>query len=98
MAKKPVESPWSSEWIRKLFDGESSAHSKSTSLIIPKQGPTDEDSLIKLVDEALSFKTSVAPDLRIDDRDLKEAPNFHAFCMAPHGLGMKPYARQAYLE
>ena len=97
MAKKPVESPWSSEWIRKLFDGESSAHSKSTSLIIPKQGPTDEDSLIKLVDEALSFKTSVAPDLRIDDRDLKEAPNFHAFCMAPHGLGMKPYARQAYL-
>lgn len=96
MAKKPLD--LSSAWIHSLFDSENplslSPQSSSIALI---PGPTTETDLIKLVNEALSFKTSVAPDLKIDDRDLKEAPNFHAFCMSPHGLGMKPFARQSYI-
>lgn len=54
----------------------------------------DEDNFQRKLAAALSPANSIPPDLKIDDRDLKEYPNFFEFCMDPQGLDQAPLARQ----
>lgn len=50
--------------------------------------------LANMLDEILKSGARVAPDMRIDDRDMKEFPNFFSFAMSPKGMNQKPFARQ----
>lgn len=36
----------------------------------------------------------VPPDLRVDDRDIKEHPNFYSWCFGSEGVGVSPFSRQ----
>lgn len=53
-----------------------------------------EQSFQTRMNDALSPNNAITPDLKIDDRDLKEYPNFYEFCMDPQGLDQPPLARQ----
>jgi DNA primase large subunit len=54
----------------------------------------EEASFMKKMEEAMSPRNAITPDLKIDDRDLKEYPNFFEFCLDPKGLDQAPLARQ----
>ena len=51
----------------------------------------------RIVAEVLSSGARVAPDLRIDDRDLKEFPNFYEWCFSKDGGNQAPFAKQLAL-
>lgn len=53
--------------------------------------------MITMLDQAMSSANAISPDLRIDDRDLKEYPNFWSFCCDPKGLNQPPFAKQLVL-
>lgn len=50
--------------------------------------------LVKMLDQAFASHNKVPPDIRIDDRDVPEFPNFFEFCMSKDGLDTPPFARQ----
>ena len=53
-----------------------------------------ERRLQDLIGDAMSPQKVVPPDLKIDDRDLPEAPNFYTWCMDHRFLNYAPYAKQ----
>lgn len=55
-------------------------------------GPETELDLGRMMRRVLKGKA--LPDYRVDDRDLKEFPNFWSFCIAREGLNTRPFARQ----
>lgn len=56
-----------------------------------------QNGLYDLVLDSLKNESPVARDLRVDDGDLKEAPNYYAFMMEkPWSWGIKPFARQLW--
>ncbi len=63
----------------------------------------DEDrevNLLSMIDDVLEDASGsgiVPPDIRVDDRDLKEFPNFYAWSTAPKGSGVTPFARQLWI-
>lgn len=57
----------------------------------------DEMDLAAYVKEVLSTPTGIPRDMKVDDRDLKDYPNFYRFCVSAKGLNIKPFARQALL-
>lgn len=64
--------------------------------IVSDWGKAELD-LVDMVSSILSSDTSIPRDLRVDDRDIKEFPNFYEFCTSPKGAGIIPFARQAYV-
>ena len=52
------------------------------------------DSLMSRMESAMSPKNAIAPDLRIDDRDLPQALNFWDFCHNPKFADQDPLPRQ----
>lgn len=52
-----------------------------------------ESNLENMIVEGLGF-SHLPKDLRVDDRDLPEYPNFYSFCISPQGLNLKPFPRQ----
>lgn len=51
----------------------------------------------RIVAEVLNSGARVAPDMRIDDRDLKEFPNFYEWCFSKDGGNQAPFAKQLAL-
>ena len=51
----------------------------------------------RIVADVLNSGARVAPDLRIDDRDLKEFPNFYEWCFSKDGGNQAPFAKQLAL-
>lgn len=56
-----------------------------------------ELNLIELLDNLFDPNTKVMYDLRVDDRDFKEAPNLHTFCTSPKGLNVPLWPRQTWM-
>jgi hypothetical protein len=54
----------------------------------------EEDRFSQMLNQMLKSETGIAPDLRVDDRDLKTAPNFFTWCTGKDYLGMNPFAKQ----
>lgn len=60
----------------------------------------DENEFVNMIDSILNDKSGsglVPPDVRVDDRDLKEFPNFWAWSTDPKGAGVRPFARQLWI-
>ncbi len=77
-----------------------SAAAKGKLLIDDKEAEEAEDSLIKIVDDILNEQSGsglVPPDIRVDDRDLKEYPNFFRWSIEPKASGIRPFARQMWI-
>lgn len=53
--------------------------------------------LVAMLDELMNPANKIPFDLKIDDRDLPEFPNFFDFCMSKRGANQVPYARQLAL-
>ncbi len=70
------------------------AISSEPSLSNDESDNKDEMDLVKLLDDAFSSRNRVPPDIKIDDRDIPEHPNFFDFCMSKKGLDTPPFARQ----
>ena len=51
----------------------------------------------RIVADVLNSGARVAPDLRIDDRDLREFPNFYEWCFSKDGGNQAPFAKQLAL-
>jgi hypothetical protein len=58
-------------------------------------GATELD-LVKTLDEIYDPHNRIMRDLRVDDRDLKEFPNFWAFTYSKQGLDAPLFSRQLY--
>ncbi|QJT70863.1 hypothetical protein GR7B_00065 [Vibrio phage vB_VcorM_GR7B] len=85
--------------LQGLLNGAAEAQSgllvPDNQLIVEKE--YDELNLIEQLEQVLSSGLVVPPDLRIDDRDIKEHPNFFRWCMSPTGADQAPFARQLEL-
>lgn len=57
---------------------------------------TGELDLIKVLDDIYDPRHRVMRDLRVDDRDMKEFPNFWAFTFSKSGLDAPLFSRQLY--
>ena len=71
-----------------------------TSLLDNVDSEKAEDSLLKIVDEILSAEGGsgiVPPDIKVDDRDLKEYPNFFRWSVDKKASGIRPFARQMWI-
>lgn len=77
-----------------LFDS-TLASNPSPTTWAPSDESSDSD-LEALVDSILSQQTVLPPDVRIDDRDLKQAPNFWAYISDPAYVGGEqlPFPKQ----
>lgn len=53
-----------------------------------------EKQLISYLDDVLENPNPIPRDLKFDDSDLKEYPNFYEWCMAKDGANTPPFARQ----
>ena len=51
----------------------------------------------KVIDDVLKSDTPVSSDIKINDRDFLQAPNFYTFCISDKFLKQKPYVEQAIL-
>lgn len=69
---------------------------RNSGLILPAESEMDsvELGLEETLTDLLSKGNSIPPDLRIDDRDFKEFPNFLEFCISKQGADQAPFARQ----
>lgn len=47
-----------------------------------------------MITTAMDPSNAIPPDLKVDDRDIKQAPNFYTFCMSPKGLNQPPLPKQ----
>lgn len=68
-------------------------HEINTDAYDETQADTSLD-LSSLIDDVLASKSRIAPDLRVDDRDLKEFPNFYSWCFSKEGGNQAPFAKQ----
>ena len=59
-----------------------------------KQVDAIEVDLIDVITNAVDPHTKLLRDTRVDDRDIKEFPNYMEFITSKKGLGLTPYARQ----
>jgi hypothetical protein len=50
-----------------------------------------------MLDDLIDPHTKMPRDLKIDDRDHKEFPNYNEFVTSKHGLNLKPFARQLFI-
>ena len=75
----------------------------SSGLILPNtvdpvmsdtQASKKERQLISYLDDVLENPNPIPRDLKFDDSDLKEFPNFYEWCMAKDGANTPPFARQ----
>lgn len=57
----------------------------------------DNFDIYSLVDQALSAKSLVSPDIKISEGDFPLAPNFLEFCLSDKFLKVKPYIAQALI-
>lgn len=57
----------------------------------------EELDLVKIVNDLIKSGNRIPPDLRVDDRELFEFPNFFSWCMSKEGAGQAPFARQLAL-
>ena len=87
------------KFVNRLYEGTAS----QSALAVPSFG-LDVDygkaelDLSAMLDKVLDSTNSLVPkDLKIDDGDLKEYPNFYAFVMDPMGLGVRPFPRQMWI-
>ena len=51
----------------------------------------------KVIDDIVKSDTVVSSDIKINDRDFPQAPNFYHFCISDKYLNQKPYVEQAIL-
>lgn len=86
-----------------LFDDEPLILVPNNQLILPKQSLLTEDQLaqseldlVNMIDQVVKGG-KVPPDLRIDDRDLPEFPNFYEWCFSKDGGNQAPFARQLFV-
>lgn len=56
-----------------------------------------ELNITETLEQVLSSGMSIPPDLKIDDRDIKELPNFFQWTMSPLGAGQPAFPRQLEL-
>lgn len=70
-------------------------------LILPMPTPildsADDFDIFAVVNKALSKKTLVSPDLKIDDSDFELGKNFFDFAISEKGLNVKPFVAQALI-
>lgn len=70
-------------------------------LILPISAPIIEESddfdIFAVVNKALSKRTLVSPDLRIDDSDFELGKNFFEFAVSDKGLKVTPFVAQALI-
>ena len=57
----------------------------------------DEADFQTVLRNAMSPENAIPPDLKIDDRDIPQAPNFYEFCMSSSGLNQPPFPRQLWI-
>jgi len=55
---------------------------------------SDEFDIEKMIESLSSNTTGIPTDLKVDDRDLPEAPNFVEFCANKQFLNFQPFAKQ----
>lgn len=53
-----------------------------------------EGELIDYMNDVINNPNPIPKDLKFDDGDLKEFPNFYDWCMSSHGANTPPFARQ----
>lgn len=70
---------------------------KSSGIVGDDMYRGSELKLIETLESIIKTGNRIPPDLRIDDRDLKEFPNFYTFCFSKNGLDQAPFARQLEL-
>ena len=89
--------------MRAKTDGKRPERGWADDFLLDSDQPVDDDTpedrekerkLQDLIDDAMSPQNVVPPDLKIDDRDLPEAPNFYTWCMGPNFLNYAPYPKQ----
>lgn len=51
----------------------------------------------RIITEVLDENTTVSPDIKINDRDFPQAPNFFTWCVSDKFLKQKPYLEQALI-
>ena len=68
---------------------------RNSAMPTPGVGNTELD-LVKTLDEIYDPHNRIMRDLRVDDRDLKEFPNFWAFTYSKQGLDAPLFSRQLY--
>ncbi len=89
-----------SNYVKNLFGSSDFVQSSSTGLMLPKSSDGhkyDELKLVAMLDEVLNPDINVPRDLKVDDRDLPEFPNFFEFSTSKTGLNIVPFARQLFL-
>lgn len=78
--------------------GESAVEKKRNSTsALPDNTEHHELELSAMLNELLNPKNAIPYDLKVDDRDLPEFPNFFEFCASPKGVGENLFARQMTL-
>lgn len=88
--------------MRRLFDAMELEAPQKGELHVPSASPMpsmqlDTFDIHSLIEAAIDSKSLVSPDLKLNDGDLKLAPNFLDFCISDQGLKTKPYVSQALI-
>lgn len=63
-------------------------------MIGEEEGRKKETELIDYMSDIINNPNPIPKDLKFDDSDLKEFPNFYEWCMSPRGANNPPFARQ----
>lgn len=69
----------------------------TTTGVGPPTSNSDNFDIYSLIDDAISSKSIVSPDIKLKDGDFKTAPNFLEFCTSDQYLNQKPYTSQALI-
>lgn len=89
--------------MRRLFDAIETpmpdvlAEPSGNSLPMVVPGTIDTFDIQEVLKKAISSKSIVSPDIKINDGDFALADNFLEFCLNPKLLNQKPYASQALI-
>lgn len=75
-------------------EGDISIPHGAGAMLSESEAEDKERSLIAYLDDAMSSDTPLPKDLKFDDRDIKEFPNFYEWCMSKKGANTPPFARQ----
>lgn len=86
-----------------LFNEDSVILVPDQHLVLPRQSLLSDDQLaqseldlVTMIEQVVKGGR-VPPDLRIDDRDLHEFPNFYEWCFSKDGGNQAPFARQLFV-
>jgi hypothetical protein len=84
-------------FIEDLF-GKEAAKTDTSTFSLTTDYDSKELDLVSMLESVLDSKTSIVPrDLKVNDGDIKEYPNFYEFVTDPKGLGVSPFPRQMFL-